>query len=146
MNDSPQEIAKAVAAMRRIDAVPTLLEVLCEITGMRFAAVARVTDKIWTACAVKDHIQLGVTLGCQIPVRKTLCIESKALRAPIVIEHVSADTRYRTHTVPKLYQIESYNSIPIMLSNGRYFGSLCAGYERRMSLLPDDLEAPVPLR
>jgi signal transduction histidine kinase len=126
MDDSPQEVAKAVAAMRRIDAVPTLLEVLCEITGMRFAAVARVTDKIWTACAVKDDIQLGVTPGCQIPVRKTLCIESKALRAPIVIEHLSAHPRYRDHPVPKLYQIESYVSVPIILSNGRYFGSLCA--------------------
>ena len=59
MDNSPQEVAKAVAAIGRIDAVPTLLKVLCEITGMRFAAVARVTDKIWTACAVKDDIHLG---------------------------------------------------------------------------------------
>jgi hypothetical protein len=126
MDNSPQEIAKAVAAIGRIDAVPTLLEVLCEITGMRFASVARVTDRVWTACAVKDDIHLGVTPGCQLPVNKTLCIESKALRAPIIIEHVSADPRYRTHPVLKRYQIESCVSVPIILSNGRFFGNLCA--------------------
>ena len=126
MDNSPQEVAKAVAAVGRIDAVPTLLEVLCEITGMRFASVARVTDRVWTACAVKDDIHLGVTPGCQFPVSKTLCIESKALRAPIVIEHVSADPRYRTHPVLKRYQIESCVSVPIILSDGRYFGNLCA--------------------
>jgi hypothetical protein len=126
MDNSPQEIAKAVAAIGRIDAVPTLLEVLCEITGMRFASVARVTNRVWTACAVKDDIHLGVTPGCQLPVNKTLCIESKALRAPIIIEHVSADPRYRTHPVLKRYQIESCVSVPIILSNGRFFGNLCA--------------------
>ena len=126
MDDTRKKSARAVAAIGRIDAVPTLLEVLCEITGMRFAAVARVTDKIWTACAVKDDIHLGVTPGCQLSISKTLWIESKVLRAPIVIEHVSADPRYRTHPVLKLYQIESCVSVPIILSNGRYFGNLCA--------------------
>jgi signal transduction histidine kinase len=126
MDNSPQEVARAVAAISRIDAVPTLLEVLCEITGMGFAAVARVADTMWTACAIKDDIHLGVMPGCQLPVNKTLRIESKALRAPIIIEHVSADPRYRTHAVLKRYQIESCVSVPIILSDGRYFGNLCA--------------------
>ena len=58
-------IAEAVEAISRSDAVPTLLQVLCDITGMRFAVVAQVTDTIWTACAVKDDIQLGVIPGSQ---------------------------------------------------------------------------------
>lgn len=126
MADTAQEAARAVAAIGRIDAVPTLLKVLCEITGMRFAAVARVTDKVWTACAVKDDMHLGVTPGCQLSISKTLWIESEVLRAPIVIEHMSADPRHRSHPVLKLYQIESCVAVPIILSNGRYFGNLCA--------------------
>jgi signal transduction histidine kinase len=126
MDNSPEEVAKAVAAIGRIDALPTLLEVLCEITGMGFVAVARVADKIWTACAIKDDIHLGAMPGCQLPISKTLCIESSVLRAPIVIEHVSADPRYRTHPVLKRYQIESCVSVPIFLSDGCYFGNLCA--------------------
>jgi signal transduction histidine kinase len=126
MDDSPLAVAKAVAAVGRIDAVPTLLQVLCDITGMRFAVVAQVTDTTWTACAVKDDIQLGVSPGSQLAASTTLCFESRAARAPIVIEHASVDPRYRAHPVPKLYQIESYVSVPIILADGRYFGNLCA--------------------
>jgi signal transduction histidine kinase len=126
INDSAEEISQAVTAISRIDAVPTLLAVLREITGMRFAAVARVSDTHWTACAVQDDIHLGVKRGGELAVNTTLCIESRAARAPIVIEHASVDPRYRTHHVPKLYKIESYVSVPIILDSGKYFGNLCA--------------------
>src|SRR5450631_330654 len=123
MDDSVKEIAKAVAAINRIDAIPTLLAVLCETTGMRFAVVARVTDTTWTACAVQDEMGLGVKPGGQLDVSATLCCAS---RAPIVIEHASIDPHYHTHPVPKLFKIESYISVPIILTGGRYFGNLCA--------------------
>src|ERR1700736_6563122 len=126
MDETPQDIAKAVAAIGRMDAVPTLLKVLCETTGMRFAAVARVTGKIWTACAVQDDIQLGVKAGDQLAFRTNLAFEAQASRTPIVVEHASTDPRYRTNADPKIYKIESYISVPIFLPSGRYFGNLCA--------------------
>jgi hypothetical protein len=49
MGDTPQEIATDVQAVGFVKTVPTLLRVLCETTGMGFAAVARVTDSTWTA-------------------------------------------------------------------------------------------------
>jgi hypothetical protein len=64
--DTPEEIARDILAISQIEAVPTLLEVLCETTGMRFAAVARVTESTWTACMVKDHINFGLTAGSQL--------------------------------------------------------------------------------
>jgi signal transduction histidine kinase len=126
MDESPESIAKAVAAIGRIDAVPTLLHVLCEITGMRFAVVARVTGKAWTACAVQDGIHSGVKPGDQLAFGTNLAFESQASRTPIVIEHRSTDPRYGTLGVPRRSQIESYVSVPILLSSGRYFGNLCA--------------------
>ena len=126
VSDSAEEIARDVAALNRLQAVPTLLEVLCESTGMRFAAVARVTENTWTACVVKDEIGFGVTAGGQLDLESTLCIESKRSNAPIVIEQASTDPRYCDHPTPKLYKIESYVSVPIVLPNGRYFGNLCA--------------------
>lgn len=124
--DSAEEIAQDVAAVSRLPAVPTLLEVLCDITGMRFAAVARVTENTWTACAVKDDIHFGLEPGGHLDLESTLCIESKRSNAPIVIEQASTDPRYSNHHTPKIYKIESYISVPIVLSNGRYFGNLCA--------------------
>jgi hypothetical protein len=79
--DAPEEIARDVLAVNQLEAVPTLLDVLCEITGMRFAAIARVTEAAWTACVVKDNINLGLKAGGQLDVEKTLCIESKRANA-----------------------------------------------------------------
>lgn len=124
--DDPDEIARDVHAVGRIAAVPALLDALCEITGMRFAAVARVTDSTWTACAVKDDIAFGLKPGGRLDVEATLCIESKRQNRPIAIDHASLDPVYRDHLVPKKYGIESYVSVPIVLPNGRYFGNLCA--------------------
>jgi signal transduction histidine kinase len=123
MNDGPEDVAKAIEAVGRIEVVPTLLAVLCEITGMRFSVVACVTETTWTACAVQDEIGFGVRRGDQLAVNTTLCFES---RAPIVIEHASTDPLYHAHPAVKLHAIESHISVPIVLSNGRYFGNLCA--------------------
>jgi signal transduction histidine kinase len=124
--DTPEEIARDIRAVSQIAVVPTLLDALCEITGMRFAAVARVTDATWVACAVKDDIEFGLKPGGRLDVETTLCIESKRAHLPIAIDQASLDARYRDHHTPRIYGIESYISIPIVLANGRYFGNLCA--------------------
>ena len=126
MDDGPEDVARAPEAIGRIEVVPTLLAVLCETAGMRFSVVARVTDTTWTACAVHDEIDFGVKRGSQLAVNETLCFESRSSRAPIVIEHASVDPVYHAHPAVKLSAIESYVSVPIILSSGRYFGNLCA--------------------
>jgi signal transduction histidine kinase len=126
MNDTPEEIAKDVYAVSQIEAVPTLLQVLCETTGMGFAAVARVTENSWTACAIQDALNFGLEPGGQLDVNSTLCIEVRESREPVVIDHASQDPRYCSHHTPRIYKIESYVSVPIVLADGRYFGNLCA--------------------
>jgi len=121
-----EEISRAIESVSRLDAVPALLQVLCDVTGMGFAAVARVTEETWTACAVDDRIQFGLGPGGQLDVNTTLCIESRARREPIAIDQASTDPQYRNHHTPKLYQIESYVSVPIVFPDGHYFGNLCA--------------------
>jgi signal transduction histidine kinase len=124
--DTAEEISRDVEAVSRLDAVPTLLQILCDVTGMGFAAVARVTGGTWTACAVDDRIQFGLGAGGQLDVHTTLCIESRAAREVIAIDQASIDPLYHNHHTPRLYKIESYISVPIVLPDGRYFGNLCA--------------------
>ena len=102
MNDSPESIAHDVAAVGRISAVPSILKIVCSNTGMRFAAVARVTDGTWTACAVEDHIAFGLLPGGQLDVHTTLCKEARAARQPVVFDHASEDARYRDHHTPRI--------------------------------------------
>ncbi|MDM0016889.1 GAF domain-containing sensor histidine kinase [Variovorax saccharolyticus] len=125
-SDDPRDIARDVAAVGRISAVPSLLKLVCQNTGMGFAAVARVTDGSWTACAVQDDIQFGLASGGQLDVRTTLCREARAAREPVVIDHASRDPVYAQHHTPRLYNIESYISVPIIRPGGDYFGNLCA--------------------
>jgi signal transduction histidine kinase len=126
MSDSPDDIAHDVAAIGRISAVPSLLRLVCQNTGMGFAAVARVTDATWTACAVQDDIQLGLKPGGQLDVHTTLCKEARAARQAVVIDHASKDPVYAAHHTPRIYGIESYISVPIIRPDGQYFGNLCA--------------------
>jgi signal transduction histidine kinase len=124
--DAPAALARDVALVERISAVPGILEILCNQTRMGFAAVARVTDGTWTACAVRDLIAFGLKPGGQLDVHTTLCKESRTLREPVAFDHASRDPAYRNHHTPRIYGIESYVSVPIVLPNGDYFGNLCA--------------------
>ena len=115
-----------VALIGRIGAVPTMLRVLCDTTGMRFAAVARVSDTHWTACAVEDRLGFGLGPGGQLELSTTLCDEIRGNHRTIVIDHASADPLYCDHHTPRLYSFESYISVPLFYPDGRLFGTLCA--------------------
>ena len=115
-----------VAALARIDALETILEVVCRTTGMGFSAVARVTEDRWIACAVRDEIQFGLEVGGELQVETTICDDIRKSGTLVVIEHVTKDEDYCGHPTPKMYGFESYISMPIFRSDGGFFGTLCA--------------------
>ena len=115
-----------IDAIGSIDAVPSILEVICRSTGMGFAAVARVTPDRWIACAVRDEIQFGLEPGGELKVETTICHEIRQNHQAVVIDHVAEDEVYFNHHTPAMYGIQSYISIPIMLKDGSFFGTLCA--------------------
>src|ERR1700761_1757186 len=86
-----------ISAIGRIDAVATILDVVCRTTGMGFAAVARVTDDRWIACAVKDDISFGLQAGGELKVQTTICDEIRDSRQGVIIDHVAEDPAFCTH-------------------------------------------------
>lgn len=110
----------------RISAVPAILQVICETTGMGFAAVARVTESSWTACAVLDRLNFGLEPGGELDLTTTLCHEIRASHDPVIIDHVSQDALYRDHHTPRIYGFESYIAVPVFRTNGSFFGTICA--------------------
>lgn len=54
------DFASDIAAVQRIAAVPSILDIVCRSTGLGFAAVARVTEDRWIACQVLDNIHFGL--------------------------------------------------------------------------------------
>lgn len=125
-NDQADRYAADVAAVGRISAVPTILDVVCRATGMGFAAVARVTEDRWIACSVRDEIAFGLKPGGELKVESTICHEIRQHRQPVVINNVAEDPQWRNHHTPIQYGLQSYISMPIILPDGRFFGTLCA--------------------
>jgi signal transduction histidine kinase len=121
-----QSKAADLATVSRISAVPAILQVVSEFTGMGFAAVARVTEDTWTACAVLDKLGFGLKPGGELDLNTTLCNEIQGSHQPIVIDHVAEDPVYCLHHTPLLYQFQSYISYPVFRADGSFFGTLCA--------------------
>ena len=115
-----------IEAVNNISAVPNILQVICKTTGMGFAAVARVTDEKWVACALLDEIDFGLKAGSELELESTICNEIRQHHKPVIIDDVAKDPNFRSHHTPLKYGFQSYISIPIMLKTGEFFGTLCA--------------------
>lgn len=127
-------VATDIAIIGRIDAVPAILQVICETTGMRFAAVARVTESSWTACAVLDTLGFDLEVGSELDLNTTLCREVRGSHQTVVIDKASEDALYYDHHTPQLYKFESYISVPVFRADGSFFGTICALDPRPASL------------
>lgn len=126
MSTLSSNFVKDIAAVNAIPSVSNILEVVCKSTGMGFAAVARVTADKWIACSVKDDIAFGLLPGGELKLETTICNEIRQHHKVVVIDHVAADLHYASHHTPLMYGFQSYISMPIMLKDGTFFGTLCA--------------------
>lgn len=126
MTEVYESLLSDIEKVKKIPIVPTMLEVICRSTGMGFAAIARVTDTSWIACSVRDEINFGLKAGGELQLKTTICNEIRQSHKPVVIDHVANDEQFCGHHTPKMYGFQSYISMPIILHNGEFFGTLCA--------------------
>ncbi|AUD04234.1 GAF domain-containing sensor histidine kinase [Spirosoma pollinicola] len=120
------DFAKDIERVNKIPLITTLLDVVCQVTGMGFAALARVTEDRWIACSVRDDIQFGLIPGGELKVETTICNEIRDSHQAIVIDHVRESDTFCKHPTPLMYGFQSYISFPIILKTGGFFGTLCA--------------------
>lgn len=115
-----------IAKVSGIAAVPTILDVVSKTTGMGFTAIARVTENRWITCASRDELAFGLKPGDELRVETTICHEIRQSREPVIIDEVGKDAAYCDHHTPAQYGFQSYISMPIILPDGSFFGTLCA--------------------
>lgn len=120
------ELQNDIINVVQISAIPSILNIICRTTGMKFSAVARVTDEKWITCASQDEINFGLKSGDELVLETTLCNEIRQHHNPIVIEEVSKSASFCNHHTPLQYGFQSYISFPIFRKNGEFFGTLCA--------------------
>ncbi|MEO5938435.1 MAG: GAF domain-containing protein [Sphingomonas sp.] len=115
-----------IAVVSGSPAVRAILDRLCAITGMGFAAVARVTEDRWIACQVLDKIGFGLEPGGELAVKTTICDEIRANNLAVYIDCVAEAPMWQLHPTPLLYGFQSYVSVPVYRPDGSFFGTLCA--------------------
>lgn len=120
------ELSSESAALGNEPAIRAILEEVCRVTGMGFAAMARVTEERWIACQVVDRIEFGMNPGDELDINTTICNDIRQSGQAVVIDDVRGHADWSTHPVPMLYGFESYASFPIFLEDGCFFGTLCA--------------------
>ena len=115
-----------IETVGRIACVPEILDVVCRMTGMRLAAVARVTDDRWVALKVLDQLDFGLFPGSEMKPGATICSESRRLRQTLAVNRFDDDERFRLHPASAPHRFQSYISAPIILADDTVFGTLCA--------------------
>ncbi|MBU2979329.1 HAMP domain-containing sensor histidine kinase [Alteromonas sp. C1M14] len=114
-----------IAAIQAIEAVPHIMNILSEVTGLRFICVARVTEDNWTMCSVLDKVNFNLQPGDELEIQTTFCSQVRQSAKAIVIEAASEDSQYKSSPIPIMYGFESYFSYPIYKADGTFFGTLC---------------------
>lgn len=117
-------IADDIAAIQRIAVIPSILEVVCQVTGMGVSMIARVTEEKWIACAVRDQIAYGAPVGTEVDLSTALSSDVRAHRRPFLIENVAEDPIYRDHPAPRIHRFQSCISVPIICGNDDFFGTI----------------------
>ena len=115
----------AIAEIGGDDKLRAILTDVRKITGMRFAAIAYVSEDRWITSLVQDDLGLGLSPGDELDVSKTLCSEVRRYSCEILIDNVDHDPQWSSHPVPKLYGFRSYLSLPVLVGTS-VFGTLCA--------------------
>ena len=104
----------------------SILRQICTMTGMGFAAVARVTEHRWIACQVEDRIEFGLHPGDELKIGETICDEIRDSGEAVVFDDAADDIKWSRHPVPVIYGFRSYCSFPVYLADGTFYGTLCA--------------------
>ena len=131
-----QTVGLDIQAVQAISAVPTIMRVIAQLTGLRWICVARVTSDAWTMCAVHDELDMGIAPGDEIAIEDTFCDRVRKFGDSVVIDHASIDPEFRTHPTPIKFGFESYFSIPVRRADGTFFGTLC-GFDPKPAELRD---------
>lgn len=120
------EIAAGAARDGDDEGIRQILDEVAASTGMGFVALARVTDTRWIACQVVDQIGFGMSPGEELRVSTTICNDIREHGNTVVIDDVAGNAKWLSHPAPALYGFKSYVSLPIVLADGSFYGTLCA--------------------
>ncbi|MDR6232467.1 hypothetical protein [Pseudomonas oryzihabitans] len=100
MPDQHSSAVESIELLDSLDAVATLLKVACDLSGLKFAAVAEVSAERWIACAVHDRLDYGLPVGTELDLEATFCNHVRSSHDAVIIADVAQDAAYCDHPLP----------------------------------------------
>ncbi|MEN5425436.1 GAF domain-containing sensor histidine kinase [Stenotrophomonas pennii] len=92
---------------------------------MRVALIGEVGERQWHAIHVLDRAGLGISPGLQLDLVNTFCRDVTATREAIWFADYRQDPERCDSPIPAMHGFRSYVSVPVVLADGRVFGTLC---------------------
>lgn len=127
------EIQADIEAVSQIPLINTLLDVAIETTGLGFAAIARIIDKQWIVCAVKDSVGFGLLPGRELPSNMAVDYDILQSGETVIIDDVQTHPHYRNHPMAVALGFRSYIAVPVLKNDDNPFGILFAMDRRPIS-------------
>jgi len=119
------QLVQAIVQIGDDDVQREVLAQVQQLTGMRFAAIAYVSEDRWIASLVDDDLEFGLAAGDELDVRTTICQDVRRGSCEILIDDTEADPLWSNHPLLSRHGFRSYLSVPILVGES-FFGTLCA--------------------
>ncbi|MBJ7517160.1 MAG: GAF domain-containing sensor histidine kinase [Stenotrophomonas sp.] len=101
------------------------LELACAVSGMRVALIGEVGEQQWRAVHALDRAGLGISAGLRLDLINTFCRDVTATGEAIWFSDYRQDQKRCDSPIPAMHGFRSYISVPVVLADGRVFGTLC---------------------
>ncbi len=123
------------------DAINETLELLADLIGIGLTMIHRLEGETLVVSHACDRMGLGITTPISVARADTFCDAVLSSLSPLVVRDADTEPHWRDLPGKLLIGTRSYASVPIVLGNGRVFGTLCAHDQRVLNLGQTDIDA-----
>jgi hypothetical protein len=128
---APRTSIDGIAELGDVAQSPTLdrtIEAVRELLGMEVAYATEFSDTHGTVTYMQgDGQSFGISDGTTMPLEQTYCQRILDGRLPNLIPDVRHDDRAASLPISAAANVGAFASVPVVFSDGRLYGTLCAG-------------------
>jgi signal transduction histidine kinase/DNA-binding NarL/FixJ family response regulator len=123
------------------EAINQTLTLLADLTGISLTMIHRLEDDALVVSHACDRMGLGIQTPVTVRRVDTFCDTVLESLTPLIVRDADTEPRWRRLPGKLLVGTRSYISVPIVLGDGRVFGTLCAHDRRALDLGPAEIDA-----
>lgn len=123
------------------EAINETLALIADFAGLSLAMIHRLEGDDLIVSHACDRMGLGIQTPLAVPRSATFCDSVLESLTPLIVRDADADPHWSQLPGKLLVGTRSYISVPILLGNGRVFGTLCAHDRRVLELGQTEIDA-----